>query len=173
MKKQKQITISWSSLLVLDQIIRIFPEFLKQKTAFVSSFVDRSLTVNCLVEGSIAVTSCLVKTSMLFFVFNISGVRSISESRSVITRVITDRDSLIERTPEILKTKNNIDVFTKHEVTAIDPSTKQLTVKDLSTNEETKAVFCFKNSGNIRIIWSSTRRDDQLIVICFCFFICG
>ncbi|BDP85073.1 hypothetical protein EfmAA610_22830 [Enterococcus faecium] len=33
--------------------------------------------------------------------------------------VITDRDSLIERTPEILKTKNNIDVFTKHEVTAM------------------------------------------------------
>ena len=49
--------------------------------------------------------------------------------------VITDRDSLIERTPEILKTKNNIDVFTKHEVTAIDPSTKRLTVKDLSTFE--------------------------------------
>lgn len=53
--------------------------------------------------------------------------------------VITDRDSLIERTPEILK-QNNIDVFTKHEVTAIDPSTKRLTVKDLSTNEEIKQI---------------------------------
>ena len=67
--------------------------------------------------------------------------------------VITDRDSLIERTPEILKTKNNIDVFTKHEVTAIDPSTKQLTVKDLSTNEETKTDYD-------KLIISSGARPD-------------
>lgn len=50
--------------------------------------------------------------------------------------VIEDLDSLIERTPEILKVKNNIDVFTKHEVTAIDPDKKQLVVKDLATGEE-------------------------------------
>ena len=51
--------------------------------------------------------------------------------------VIEDLDSLIERTPEILKVKNNIDVFTKHEVTAIDPNKKQVIVKDLATGEET------------------------------------
>ena len=67
--------------------------------------------------------------------------------------VITDRDSLIERTPEILKTKNNIDVFTKHEVTAIDPSTKRLTVKDLFTNEETKTDYD-------KLIISSGARPD-------------
>lgn len=67
--------------------------------------------------------------------------------------VITDRDSLIERTPEILKTKNNIDVFTKHEVTAIDPSTKRLTVKDLSTNEEIKTDYD-------KLIISSGARPD-------------
>lgn len=67
--------------------------------------------------------------------------------------VITDRDSLIKRTPEILKTKNNIDVFTKHEVTTIDPSTKRLTVKDLSTNEETKTDYD-------KLIISSGARPD-------------
>ncbi|MGL9727105.1 FAD-dependent oxidoreductase [Enterococcus sp. DIV0756] len=50
--------------------------------------------------------------------------------------VIEDLDSLIERTPEILKVKNNIDVLTKHEVQAIDPDKKQLMVKDLRTGEE-------------------------------------
>lgn len=55
--------------------------------------------------------------------------------------VIEDRDTLIERTPEILKVKNNIDVFTKHEVTKIVPSTKRLTVKNLETNEETETSY--------------------------------
>lgn len=50
--------------------------------------------------------------------------------------VIEDLDSLIERTPEILKVKNNIDVFTTHEVQTIDPDKKQLVVKDLKTGEE-------------------------------------
>lgn len=50
--------------------------------------------------------------------------------------VIEELDSLIERTPEILKVKNNIDVFTKHEVKSIDPAKKQLIVKDLQTGEE-------------------------------------
>ena len=53
--------------------------------------MDRSLTVNCLVEGSIAVTSCLVKTSMLFFVFNISGVKDLSTNEET----KTDYDKLI------------------------------------------------------------------------------
>ena len=51
--------------------------------------------------------------------------------------VIEDLDSLIERTPEILKVKNNIDVFTKHEVQVIDPDKKQLIVEDLKTGEKT------------------------------------
>lgn len=51
--------------------------------------------------------------------------------------VIENLDSLIERTPEILKVKNNIDVFTKHEVQTIDPVNKQLVVKDLATGETT------------------------------------
>ncbi|WP_430599508.1 FAD-dependent oxidoreductase [Enterococcus sp. DIV0179] len=50
-------------------------------------------------------------------------------------QVIDDRDSLIERTPEILKVKNNIDVFTKHEVTKIDPDKKELTIHDLTTGQ--------------------------------------
>lgn len=49
--------------------------------------------------------------------------------------VIEDRDSLIERTPEILKVKNNIDVLIQHEVIKIDPEAKQVVVKNLMTNE--------------------------------------
>lgn len=48
--------------------------------------------------------------------------------------VITDRDSLIERTPETLKQKNNIDVRVNTEVTSIDPDKKVLAVKDLTNN---------------------------------------
>lgn len=48
--------------------------------------------------------------------------------------VIPDRNALIERTPETLKVKNNIDVRTKHEVVAIDPQKKLLTVHDLFTD---------------------------------------
>lgn len=51
--------------------------------------------------------------------------------------VIEDLDSLIERTPEILKIKNNIDVLIKHEVEVIDPDKKELIVKDLTTGEST------------------------------------
>lgn len=47
--------------------------------------------------------------------------------------VITDMDSLIERTPEILKQKNNIDVLVRHEVTKITPASKTVTVKNLTT----------------------------------------
>lgn len=49
--------------------------------------------------------------------------------------VITDLDSLVERTPEVFKSKNNIDVLVRHEVTAIDPATKSVTVKNLTTGE--------------------------------------
>ncbi len=48
---------------------------------------------------------------------------------------ITDLDSLIERTPEILKVKNNIDVWVHHEVTKIDPVAKQVTIINLETQE--------------------------------------
>lgn len=48
--------------------------------------------------------------------------------------VITDRDSLIERTPAILKQKNNLDVRVQTEVTAIDPSKKLVTVHDLAND---------------------------------------
>ncbi|MFD1485339.1 FAD-dependent oxidoreductase [Lacticaseibacillus baoqingensis] len=48
--------------------------------------------------------------------------------------VITDRDSLIERTPEILKQKNNLDVRIRSEVTAIDAATQTVHVHDLSND---------------------------------------
>lgn len=47
--------------------------------------------------------------------------------------VITDLDSLIERTPTILKNKNNIDVLVQHEVTSIDANAKAVTIKNLKT----------------------------------------
>lgn len=55
--------------------------------------------------------------------------------------VITDLDSLIERTPEILKTKNNIDVRVFHEVTKIDPNKKLLTITNLQTGEEYQETY--------------------------------
>lgn len=45
--------------------------------------------------------------------------------------VIKERDSLIERTPEVLKEKNNIDVRIQTEVTAIDPEQKIVTATNL------------------------------------------
>ncbi len=50
--------------------------------------------------------------------------------------VIKNRDSLIERTPEILKQKNNIDVRLFNEVTKIDPQNKKLAVTNLKTGDE-------------------------------------
>lgn len=49
--------------------------------------------------------------------------------------VIPELDPLIERTPEILKNKNNIDVLVRHEVTAIDAESKLVTVHDLQTGK--------------------------------------
>ncbi|WP_461215124.1 FAD-dependent oxidoreductase [Lacticaseibacillus sp. GG6-2] len=46
--------------------------------------------------------------------------------------IITDRESLIERTPEILKQKNNIDVRVQTEVLAIDSTAKTLQVQSLT-----------------------------------------
>lgn len=52
--------------------------------------------------------------------------------------VIIDCDLLIECILEILKIKNNIDVFIKYEVIVIDFFIKWLIVKDLFINEEIK-----------------------------------
>ncbi|GHP14492.1 CoA-disulfide reductase [Lentilactobacillus fungorum] len=48
--------------------------------------------------------------------------------------VIDDRSKLIERTPEVLKQRNNIDVRLFNEVTDINPDQKVVTVKNLQTN---------------------------------------
>ncbi|MCF6160219.1 FAD-dependent oxidoreductase [Furfurilactobacillus milii] len=51
--------------------------------------------------------------------------------------VINDRDALIERTPEALRIKNNIDVRVQSEVTAIDPDAQLVTVQtDTETYQE-------------------------------------
>ncbi|WP_283680029.1 FAD-dependent oxidoreductase [Lentilactobacillus sp. Marseille-Q4993] len=50
--------------------------------------------------------------------------------------IIDDRNTLIERTPEVLKAKNNIDVRLNNEVTAIDSNNQQLSVTDHSSGEE-------------------------------------
>lgn len=49
--------------------------------------------------------------------------------------VIKDRDSLIERTPAILKQKNNIDVRVRNEVTKIDPVSQTVTVIKLDEDQ--------------------------------------
>lgn len=49
--------------------------------------------------------------------------------------VITDRESLIERTPATLKRKNNIDVRVRNEVTAIDPQRQILQVTNAVSGE--------------------------------------
>lgn len=49
--------------------------------------------------------------------------------------LIKDRSAVIERTPEILKQKNNIDVRLFNEVTQINPKDKSVTVKNLQTGE--------------------------------------
>ena len=50
--------------------------------------------------------------------------------------VIKNRDDLVERTPEILKQKNNIDVRLNNEVNRIDPANKKLTITNLQTGEQ-------------------------------------
>ncbi|MFC6171543.1 FAD-dependent oxidoreductase [Loigolactobacillus jiayinensis] len=55
--------------------------------------------------------------------------------------VITELEPLIERTPEILKQKNNIDVLVRHEVIAIDPQAKEVTIEDLTTHATVQAAY--------------------------------
>ena len=47
--------------------------------------------------------------------------------------VIESRDDLLLQTPESFRRRFNVDVRVRNEVTAIDPATKQLEIKDLST----------------------------------------
>ncbi|OAT77660.1 CoA-disulfide reductase [Mangrovibacter phragmitis] len=49
--------------------------------------------------------------------------------------VIPERQSLILKTPQDFKTRFNIDVRVRHEVLAIDPEQKSVTVKNLTTGE--------------------------------------
>lgn len=50
--------------------------------------------------------------------------------------VITDRSALLLQTPESLAARFRLDVRTRHEVVAIDPEVKTVTVRDLGTGEE-------------------------------------
>ncbi|WP_017472957.1 FAD-dependent oxidoreductase [Amphibacillus jilinensis] len=49
---------------------------------------------------------------------------------------IEDIDALTPRDPIFFKKKYNIDIFTRHEVVAVDPSEKRVTVKNLATGEQ-------------------------------------
>lgn len=49
--------------------------------------------------------------------------------------LIKDRSAVIERTPEILKQKNNIDIRLFNEVTQINPDDKTVAVKNLQTGD--------------------------------------
>ncbi|MDO4670366.1 MAG: FAD-dependent oxidoreductase [Aerococcus sp.] len=53
----------------------------------------------------------------------------------VIGGLVEDRQSIVERTPEQLKAKNNIDVKVRHEVEKIDTEEKTVTVTNLETGE--------------------------------------
>ena len=48
---------------------------------------------------------------------------------------VKDAKELTPRGPDFFKTKYNVDVFLYHEVLAVDPRAKKLTVKNLKTNE--------------------------------------
>lgn len=65
--------------------------------------------------------------------------------------VVEELDSLIERTPEILQEKNNIDVRVFHEMIKIDPDNKTITVKNLKTTEE------YEESYDALILSTGTR----------------
>ncbi|GAY73415.1 CoA-disulfide reductase [Lentilactobacillus kosonis] len=53
-----------------------------------------------------------------------------------LSSIIKERDALVERTPEILKQKNNIEVRLNSQVTNIDSSDKELTVLNQATGEQ-------------------------------------
>lgn len=48
---------------------------------------------------------------------------------------IEDREQLVPRDPKFFKKKYNVDILTRHEVLAINPQRKELTVKNLDTEE--------------------------------------
>lgn len=50
--------------------------------------------------------------------------------------VIKEKQELVVRTPEIFKKEQDIDIFTQHEVTKIDPNEKKVFVTNLVTNEQ-------------------------------------
>ena len=49
---------------------------------------------------------------------------------------IADRDDLLVATPELFRSRFDIEVLTRHLVTVIDPSTKTVTIRDLQTDSE-------------------------------------
>lgn len=53
-----------------------------------------------------------------------------------IGNVIKEKNELVVRTPEIFKSEQDIDIFTKHEVTKIDPAAKLVYVTDLENNKQ-------------------------------------
>lgn len=53
-----------------------------------------------------------------------------------ISRTIDSRNALLLQTPASLKARLNLDVFVSHRVTAIDPATKNVTVRNEVTGEE-------------------------------------
>jgi NADPH-dependent 2,4-dienoyl-CoA reductase/sulfur reductase-like enzyme/rhodanese-related sulfurtransferase len=50
--------------------------------------------------------------------------------------VIKEKNELVVRTPEIFKKEQDIDIFTKHEVTKIDVNSKKVFVTNLDTQEQ-------------------------------------
>jgi NADPH-dependent 2,4-dienoyl-CoA reductase/sulfur reductase-like enzyme/rhodanese-related sulfurtransferase len=50
--------------------------------------------------------------------------------------VIKEKNELVVRTPEIFKKEQDIDIFTKHEVTKIDVKSKKVTVTNSNTQEQ-------------------------------------
>ncbi len=52
-----------------------------------------------------------------------------------ISNEFSDFSGLVPRDAEFFKTKRNIDIFTEHEVLSIDPSHKNVTVKNINTGE--------------------------------------
>ncbi len=53
-----------------------------------------------------------------------------------IAGMIEERDQLIARAPEVFRSKQDIDVRTRHEVVAIDTDARTVTVRDLEAGEE-------------------------------------
>ena len=53
-----------------------------------------------------------------------------------IGKVIKEKNELVVRTPEIFKKEQDIDIFTKHEVTKVDINLKKIYVTNLDTQEQ-------------------------------------